>query len=229
MRATTVINVAPAAQEPTGTIAPPAVRRLLVVCSHPFDATFALGGVIAAFASTGTAVQIVCLTHDLGPDPARRRRRASATTMLRAADALGAREAILLDHDAERLQRDPAETLGCELRSVAGPVDAVLTVDARFHGAHPDLVRAMRAAQRVAARLRCPLYGWVRATAVAGFRPGDLIAVNSDRTRQGTAIACQGVPAADDPVRLLCDMGEPNDYLALLQVPELVHDIQDEQ
>ncbi|WP_423464448.1 PIG-L deacetylase family protein [Promicromonospora sp. MS192] len=224
MRATTVIDVAPA-QGRTTTCPPPESRRLLVVCSHPFDVTHALGGVIAAFAAAGTVVQIVCLTHEPGPDPERRRRPGDAAELLQATRLLGAREAVLLDHGAAHLQWNPPETLACELRSVAGPVDAVLTVDARAPGAHPDLVRAMRAARRVGARLHCPVYGWVpgpEAAAAADVPPllagraDGMIPVDCDRARQRAAIACQGAPGAEDPVLSLSGADRPRDLLTVL-------------
>ncbi|PUB23436.1 LmbE family N-acetylglucosaminyl deacetylase [Promicromonospora sp. AC04] len=217
MRATVVIDVAPAPERAPAEkrLPPPQVRRLLVVCSTPFDVTFALGGVIAAFAAAGTAVQIVCLTHGRRPDPGTRRRLDRATELLQAARLLGAQEATLLDHRAGHLHTNPPETLASELRSVAGPVDAVLTVDAGAPGAHPDHVQAMRAAQHAAATLHCPLYGWTRPSVAAGATSGT-IAVDSDRVRQQAAIACHGTPAADDPVHALVDLGQPRDYLTLL-------------
>ena len=182
----------------------PRTRRLLVVCAHPFDATLALGGVIAAFADTGTAVQIVCLTHDPGPDPDACRRKVLAAELMRAASLLGAKEATLLEHRAAQLQWNPPEVLAAELRSVAGPVDAVLTIDARAPGSHPDHVRAMRAARRVAARLGCPLYGWVCRTWDTAGPPDDVLTVACDRARQRAAVACHDAPGPDDPIVPLC-------------------------
>lgn len=195
----------------------PLTRRLLVVCAHPFDATLALGGVIGAFADTGTAVQIVCLTHDPVPDLDTCRREVLAAELLRAAALLGAREATLLEHRAAQLQWNPPEVLATELRSVAGPVDAVLTVDARAPGSHPDHVRAMRAARRVAARLGCPLYGWVRRTWDPADPPEGMVAVACDRARQREAVACHDAPGPADPVLPLCGSDDDEDFLTVVQ------------
>lgn len=192
---------------------PPACRRLVVVCSDPFDATFALGGVIAVWVDAGTNVRIVCLTHGRRPDTGRRRRMTRATELLRAARQLGVEEATLLDHRAGHLQLTPPEALASELRAVAGPVDALLTVDARVPGSHPDHVRAMQTARRAAAELGCPLYGWVPRTWTTGGQPDDVITVDSDRVRQRAAIACHGTPSADDPILALPRLDEPKDFL----------------
>lgn len=192
---------------------PPACRQLVAVCSDPFDATFALGGVIAAFVDAGTDVRIVCLTHGRRLDTGRRRRMARATELLRAARLLGVEEATLLDHRSGHLQQTPAEALASELRAVAGPVDALLVVDARDPGSHPDHVRTMQTAQRAAAELDCPLYGWVPRTWTPGSQPDDVIPVDSDRVRQRAAIACHGMPSADDPILALPRLDEPRDFL----------------
>ncbi|WP_454853984.1 PIG-L family deacetylase [Promicromonospora soli] len=196
---------------------PPAVRRLLVVCSHPFDATFALGGVIGAFVRAGTHVRIVCLTHGRRPDDGARRA-ARATELLDAARRLGVEEVSLLDHRAGHLQGNTPEWLASELRAVAGQVDALLTIDARAPGSHPDHVRAMRTAQHAAAELHCPLYGWVRRTWDAGDEPADVIAVDCDRARQRSAISChESSPPSDDPIRELPRLDETRDFLTVVQ------------
>jgi LmbE family N-acetylglucosaminyl deacetylase len=203
------------ADAPT-TFPPPEIRRLLVVCSHPFDATFALGGVIGALARSGTSVRVVCLTHGRQPDEGGRRRPARAAELLDAARQLGVEEAVLLDHRAGHLQWNPPGELAAELRSVAGPVDALLTVDARAPGSHPDHVRAMEAARRAATELGCPLYGWIPRSWAPGRQPEGVIAVDCDRERQRTAISCHGSPPADDPIRALPHLEEQQDFLALL-------------
>lgn len=211
MRATVVVDAAQVRRP----LPLPLTRRLLVVCAHPFDATLALGGVIGAFADTGTAVQIVCLTHDPGPDLDACRRKVLATELMRAASLLGAREATLLEHRAAQLQWNPPEVLATELRSVAGPVDAVLTIDASAPGSHPDHVRAMRAARRVAARLGCPLYGWVCRTWDTPDPPDGVLAVACDRARQQAAVACHDAPGPADPVLPLCG-SDDQDYLTVV-------------
>ncbi|MEV0890614.1 PIG-L family deacetylase [Promicromonospora sp. NPDC050262] len=220
MRPEVVVDIEPdAAQTAAGPARQrsplPKTRRLLVVCAHPFDATVTLGGVIAAFADTGTAVQVVCLTHEQCAVAGEGRRPVRAAELLRAAGLLGAREATLLEHRAAQLQWNPPEVLAAELRSVSGPVDGVLTIDASAPGSHPDLVRAMRAARRVAARLRCPLYGWVPRTWGTDELPHGVLAVDCDRARQRAAIACHDAPGPDDPCTAPAGADEPHDYLTV--------------
>lgn len=221
MRATAVIDVAPAQAAARQPFSPGTVRHLLVVCSTPFDATFALGGVIGAFTAAGTAVRIVCLTHGRRPDLGTRRRLDRAAELLEAAHLLGAEEACLLGHRAGHLQGNSPETLASELRAVAGVVDAVLTVDAHAPDAHPDHVQTMLAAQHVAQELHCPLYAWTRSpgstgASSAGHRPGRVVTVDSDRDRQRAAIACHGM-SPDDPVRDLAALDQPHDHLLVLR------------
>lgn len=212
-----VLHAAQTAAGPARQRSPlPETRRLLVVCAHPFDATVTLGGVIAAFADAGTAVQVICLTHDQCAAAGEGRRPVRADELLRAAGLLGAREATLLEHRAAHLQWNPPEVLAAELRSVAGPVDGVLTIDASAPDSHPDLVRAMRAARRVASRLRCPLYAWVPRTWGTDEPPANVLAVSCDRARQRAAIACLDAPRADDPCTARAGTDEPRDYLTVL-------------
>ncbi|MFD6446063.1 PIG-L deacetylase family protein [Promicromonospora sp. NPDC060204] len=221
MRPEVVVDIAPhvarTAAEPAHPRSPlPETRRLLVVCAHPFDVTVTLGGVIAAFADTGTAVQVICLTHDQCAAAGEGRRPVRAAELLRAAGLLGAREATLLEHRAAHLQWNPPEVLAAELRSVSGPVDGVLTIDASAPDSHPDLVRAMRAARRVAARLRCPLYAWVPRTWGPDDPPANVLPVDCDRAKQRAAIACHDAPRPDDPCTAPAGADEPRDYLTVL-------------
>ncbi len=41
----------------------PKVAELLVVCAHPDEASFGLGGVLGAFVDRGTRVRVLCLIH----------------------------------------------------------------------------------------------------------------------------------------------------------------------
>ncbi|WP_162606431.1 PIG-L deacetylase family protein [Jiangella asiatica] len=178
----------------------PPVRRLLVVCAHPYDATFALGGVIGAFTGAGTTVRILCLTHGRRADPSPRRRVDRARDLGRAARHLGAEEMTLLDHAPGTLGRTAVDALADEVLAVADGVDALLTVDATGSGAHPDHVRAMRAAYRAAGKHGSVLYAWsLRATDPGSGR--QVLVVDADRDRQRAAIACHTGLPADDPLR----------------------------
>ncbi|PZF86122.1 PIG-L deacetylase family protein [Jiangella anatolica] len=178
----------------------PAVRRLLAVCAHPYDATFALGGVIAAFADAGTMVHIVCLTHGRRTDPVPRRRLDRARDLARATRRLGAADVALLEHAPGTLMTVTIDELADEIIDVGRDADALLTVDATAPDAHPDHVRSMRAAYRAATRLGSTLYAWTLRAPQPG-RAQQVLVVDADRERQRAAIACHAGLPADDPLR----------------------------
>lgn len=178
----------------------PPVRRLLAVCAHPYDATFALGGVIAAFAAAGTTVHIVCLTHARRADTTPRRRLDRARDLGAAVRTLGADDVTLLEHRPGTLAGAGLDELADEIADVAGGADALLVVAAAGGGSHPDHIRTLRAAQRAATRLGTVLYGW--APGPGGGRTGeDIVTVTADRERQRAAIASHTGLPADDPLR----------------------------
>ncbi|WP_158602939.1 PIG-L deacetylase family protein [Jiangella rhizosphaerae] len=176
------------------------MRRLLVVCAHPYDATFALGGVIGAFADAGTSVHILCLTHGRGPDPSPRCRLDRARDLGRAVRRLGAEDVMLLDHSPGTLGTANLDELADEIQEAAAAADALLVVDATGRDAHPDHVRTMRAAYRAATATGTVLYAWTLRPAEPGVgRP--VLVVDADRARQRAAIACHTGLPADDPLR----------------------------
>lgn len=185
----------------------PAVRTLVVVCAHPYDATFALGGVIAAFAGARTSVHIVCLTHGRAPDPRPRRRLDRARDLGRATRHLGADDVTLLDHAPGTLALTSLDTLADEILAAHQGADAMLTVDATADDAHPDHVRAMRAAYRAATRQGSTLYAWTLRPGDA-FRGRQVLVVDVDRERQRAATACHTGLAADDPLRRCWQRGQ---------------------
>lgn len=178
----------------------PAVRTLVVVCAHPYDATFALGGVIAAFAGAGTSVHILCLTHGRTPDPRPRRRIDRARDLGRATRHLGAGDVTLLDHAPGTLALTSLDALADEILTIRQSADAMLTVDATGEDAHPDHVRAMRAAYRAAAKQGSTLYAWTLRPGQA-FRGRQVLVVDVDRERQRAATACHTGLSPDDPLR----------------------------
>ncbi|MBB5789533.1 PIG-L family deacetylase [Jiangella mangrovi] len=178
----------------------PATRSLVVVCAHPYDATFALGGVIAAFADSGTSVHVLCLTHGRHADPRPRHRLDRARDLGRATRHLGAEDVTLLDHAPGTLAIVGLDDLVEEILSTRHSADAILTVDATGADAHPDHIRAMRAAYRAATKQGSTLYAWtLRAGQPA--RGHQVLVVDVDRERQRTATNCHTGLPADDPLR----------------------------
>ncbi|MBB5788763.1 PIG-L deacetylase family protein [Jiangella mangrovi] len=178
----------------------PEVRRLLAVCAHPYDATFALGGVIAAFADAGTAVHIVCLTHGRRTDAVPRRRLDRARDLGRASRHIGAEDVTLLDHAPGTLMTASIDELAAEILDAGRDADALLAIDATGPDAHPDHVRTMRATYRAATRLGSTLYAWTL-RAPQPTRGQQVLVVDADRERQRAAIACHTGLPADDPLR----------------------------
>ncbi|MBL0886955.1 PIG-L deacetylase family protein [Myceligenerans indicum] len=188
-----------------GTTTPlPRVRHLLVVCAHPYDATFAMGAAVSAFADARTSVDVLCLTHGRRPDRGTTRRLARARDLGEAARVLGAHEVTFLEHDAGELAAVPLEHLTDEIVLVADAADALMVVDARGPEAHEDHVRTMHAAFQAAEILDDPLYGWTLVPPPPGEDdPGSdmVVTIEVDRDRQSDAIDCHRDLPADDPIR----------------------------
>lgn len=178
----------------------PVVRRLLVVCAHPYDATFALGGVIGAFVDAGTSVHILCLTHGRRPDPSPRRRFERARDLGVAARCLGAKDVTLLSHAPATLAAANIDEITDEVLTAAAGADALLTIDATGPDTHPDHVRAMRAAFRAATKNGSTLYAWTIRPSPGG-RGREVVVVDVNRRRQRDAIECHTGLPADDPLR----------------------------
>ncbi|RPF20511.1 PIG-L deacetylase family protein [Myceligenerans xiligouense] len=193
----------------------PDVRHLLVVCAHPYDATFAMGAIVSAFTGARTTVDVLCLTHGRRHDQGSGRRLARAQDLGEAARALGVREFTFLEHEAGALAEAPLEHLTDEIVMAADAADALLVVDARDPGAHPDHVRTLQATAEAAEVLDDPLYGW-------SLRPprsaGPAVTVEVDRDHQRDAIACHRDLPAEDPIRERWRAHlEPREYLAVLR------------
>ncbi|WP_053207634.1 PIG-L family deacetylase [Jiangella muralis] len=200
----------------------PAVRRLLVVCAHPYDATFALGGVIGAFAGAGTSVHILCLTHGRRPDSGPRLRLDRARDLGAAARHLGAEDVTLLDHALTTLAAASADELTDEILTAAAGTDAFLTIDATGADAHPDHVATMSAAFRAAAKHGSTLYAWTIRPSEAG-RGHQVVVVDVDRGRQRRAIACHTGLPTDDPLRSRwLERQDPQERLIVLRAERSV-------
>ena len=178
----------------------PATRSLVVVCAHPYDATFALGGVIAAFADSGTSVHILCLTRGRHADPRPRHRLDRARDLGRATRHLGADDVTLLDHAPGTLTLVSLDALVEEIMAARHSAEAILTVDATGADAHPEHVRAMRAAYRAATKQGSTLYAWTLRAGQPG-RGHQILVVDVDRERQRAAAACHTGLPADDQLR----------------------------
>lgn len=173
----------------------------MVVCSHPYDATFALGGVIGAFADAGASIRLLCFTHSRHADPDPGHRIIKANELGDAARVLGISEVTLLDYQPGRLGIIRVEELTAQVVEASAGADALLVVGSSWTTTmDSDHAQIERAAIRAATRLGDPLFAWTPGSADQEHGC-DILAVPVDRRRQQDAAACHLALPSDDPLR----------------------------
>ncbi len=194
----------------------PKVRELLVVCAHPDDESFGLGGVLGAFADQGAHVRVLCFTHGeastLGAD-SRLLGERRAEELDAAARALGVSTVKLHGYPDGHLAGVELDELVARVGEEAGSAELLLVFDVGGITGHPDHVRATEVALIFAAERRLPVLGWAVPQGVAvrlnaelgtgfvGRAPEELdFSLAVDRDRQKTAIACHASQSGDNPV-----------------------------
>lgn len=215
-----------------------AARSVLVVCAHPDDESFGLGGVIGALHDTGSTVSLLCFTHgeastlggsppNLGTLRSQELRRASAI--------LGLHKFLLLDHADGHLADVPLPQLTGEVIQMVERTGAttLLGFDPAGITGHPDHRRATEAALSAAQSTGLPVLGWILPLTVAAAlnqefethfigRPEPVadVMLAVDRERQWKAIAEHRSQATDNPVldRRLQLMGS-TEWLSWLRRP----------
>ncbi len=195
----------------------PPWRSVLAVVAHPDDESFALGGVLAAFAEAGARVSVLCLTrgeastvHGVEGDLTELR----AEELAAAADALGVEDVTLLAYPDGRLAEVDLALLATEVVTVARDhaADGIVGFDLTGVTGHPDHARATAAALRAADSLDVPVLGWTVPDTVAeqlrdehgapfdGHVAADVdLVVAVDRALQLKAVEChpsQAVPGS---------------------------------
>ena len=215
----------------------PKVTELLVVCAHPDDESFGLGGVLGAFVDQGARVRVLCLTHGeastLGAGVALGERRAAELEA--AASALGVHGARLHAYPDGRLAEVALEELVARIAEELGDTELLLTFDTGGITTHPDHIHATEAALAFGTNRHLPVLGWALPEDVAaqlnaelgssfvGRRPDELdLTVAVDRARQVTAIACHASQSTDNPVlwRRLALLGDTEHLRWLLPPPK---------
>ena len=215
----------------------PKVTELLVVCAHPDDESFGLGGVLGAFVDQGARVRVLCLTHGeastLGAGVALGERRAAELEA--AASALGVHGARLHAYPDGRLAEVALEELVARIAEELGDTELLLTFDTGGITTHPDHIHATEAALAFGTNRHLPVLGWALPEDVAaqlnaelgssfvGRRPDELdLTVAVDRARQRTAIACHASQSTDNPVlwRRLELLGDTEHLRWLLSPPK---------
>ncbi|MHB8246802.1 MAG: PIG-L deacetylase family protein [Acidimicrobiales bacterium] len=194
----------------------PEATELLVVCAHPDDESFGLGGLLSSFTEQGTCVRVLCLTHGeastlgVGARPLGELR---AEELEGAAKVLGVGSVTLHGYHDGHLGEVGLDELAALVDEVADGADLLLAFDEAGITGHPDHIRATQAALAVGASRGLPVLAWALPQDVAtqlneelgtrfvGRAPDELdFAVVVDRDRQLEAIACHASQSGDNPV-----------------------------
>ena len=195
----------------------PAWSAALAVVAHPDDESFGLGAVLDAFARSGTAVSVLCLTRGeastvsgVTGDLAALR----AAELKGAATALGLDRAELLSYPDRALGSVPAASLAKEVADAIewSGAQGLVVFDPSGVTGHRDHTAATMAALEAAKALDLPVLGWTVPRAVAdqlneefdtGFVGHDpdavdlTVAVDRNRQRMASlAHASQAVPTS---------------------------------
>ena len=217
----------------------PAWGSVLAVVAHPDDESFALGGVLAAFAAAGGRVSVLCLTrgeastlHGVAGDLTRLR----ADELAAAAESLGLHAATLLTYPDGRLPEVDLDELAAHVVATARDVGAegLIGFDLTGVTGHPDHAHATAAALRAAETLDLPVLGWALPELVAqqlrdergvpfeGRAEADIdFVVTVDRVVQHQAVGCHPSQAVPGSVlwRRLELLGD-DEHLLWLRRPE---------
>lgn len=195
----------------------PQWRSVLAVVAHPDDESFALGGVLSAFADAGAQVSVLCLTrgeastlHGVAGDLSRLR----ADELSAAATALGLHDVALLAYPDGRLSEVDRDQLAAHVVTSARAIEAdgLIGFDLTGVTGHPDHATATAAAIRAADALDLPVLGWTLPDTVAqqlcdehavpfeGRTEAEIdLVVTVDRAVQRKAVGChpsQAVPGS---------------------------------
>jgi LmbE family N-acetylglucosaminyl deacetylase len=195
----------------------PSWGTVLAVVAHPDDESFGLGAVLAAFATAGSTVSLLCLTrgeastlHGDGGDLAEIRGHELAD----AARELGIARVELKGHPDGGLTATALDTLRTDVEEALEScgADGIVVFDADGVTGHADHRRATEAAVSVAREHGIPVLGWTVPAEVANtlnqefgasFAGHDAdeidLVISVDRTTQARAVAChpsQAVPGS---------------------------------
>jgi N-acetylglucosamine malate deacetylase 2 len=196
----------------------PRFQSVLVVCAHPDDESFGLGGILHAAASAGSRLSVLCFTHGeastlhgVDGDLAVIR----ADELDTASRRLGVTRVELLDYPDGSLAAQDASELADHVRQVAHQTAATMLLVFDHGGitGHPDHQAATDAALAAATILGVPVYAWVIPQGVAVALNGEFgtgfvgrapdrthLVLAVDRAAQEDAIECHRSQATDNPV-----------------------------
>ena len=150
----------------------PTARSVLVVCAHPDDESFGLGGILTAFAGQGARTAVLCFTHGEAStlhategDLAAVRSQEFA----QAAEVLGASRAELLGYPDGHLAEQPLQDLTAHVLRMAQEMgaDLLLAFDEGGITGHLDHEQATRATVAAATSWEVPVLAWAIPTEIA--------------------------------------------------------------
>jgi LmbE family N-acetylglucosaminyl deacetylase len=138
---------------------------VLAVVAHPDDESFGLGALLSAFATSGTAVSVLCFTHGEASTlhgVAGDLQNIRAAELAAAATLLGLQKVDLRDHPDGALTDVPLETLAADAVTVARAqaAEGLVVFDTTGITGHPDHRWATRAALAAGALLDLPVLAW---------------------------------------------------------------------
>jgi len=196
----------------------PTATSVLVVCAHPDDESFGLGGILTSFVGQEARTAVLCFTHGEAStlygaegDLATVRSREFS----RAAEVLGVSRSELLSYPDGYLAEQPLAELTTHVIRMATEVgaDLLLTFDEGGITGHPDHEQATRAALAAAMSSSAPVLAWTVPDEVASALNDEFGAafvgrhedqrdfrVVVDRARQTEAIAYHVSQSARNPV-----------------------------
>ena len=197
----------------TSSLTLPHWKRPVAVVAHPDDESFALGGVLHAFAAAGAHVKVLCLTHGEASSlhgVAGDLRVLREAELRSAAAALGVRHVRMLDLPDGQLSAQPAPGLASLINESLDEwrADGVIVFDRSGVTGHRDHAAATRAALDAALTQGVAVLEWTLPAAVAaqlntelgtafsGHAPQDIdVVVTVDRKAQRAAIAAHASQA----------------------------------
>ena len=196
----------------------PAAKSVLVVCAHPDDESFGLGGILSALVDQGADATVLCFTrgeastlHATEGDLASIR----AEELARAAGVLGVLRSELLDYPDGHLAEQPLPELTAHVRRIAEEMDTdlILAFDEGGITGHRDHEQATHAAVAAAASCGVPVLAWGVLEEVANELNDEFDAdfvgrseneldfrIPVDRTLQSEAIKCHVSQSGSNPV-----------------------------
>jgi len=196
----------------------PAAKSVLVVCAHPDDESFGLGGILSALVKQGADATVLCFTrgeastlHTTEEDLATVR----AQEFAQAADVLGVLRSEMLDYPDGRLTEQPLPELTAHVRQIVEEMDTdlILVFDEGGITGHRDHVQATKAAVTAGTSSGVPVLAWAMLDEIAnelnnefdagfvGRSEGELaFSVPVDRTLQLEAIRCHMSQSGSNPV-----------------------------